>query len=71
MYDRDFIQEFCFTLALDGWMADLRFYVLFNSMSVISGRRAEENDLLCAMEPRLRLRRFRLERGSNPEPIDQ
>ena len=25
-------------LVLDGWMDDLRFYVLFNSVSVISGR---------------------------------
>ena len=50
---------------------DLRFYVLFNSISVISGRRADDNDRICAMEPRLRLRRFRLERGSNSGPLDQ
>ena len=36
-------------------MDDLRFHVLFNSVS---------NERLCAMELRLRLR-FRLERGSN------
>ena len=41
----------------------LRFYVLFNSISVISGRWADDNERLCAMEFRLRLRRFRLERG--------
>ena len=47
------------------WMDDLRFYVLFNSISVISGRRLDDNERLCAMELRLRLRRFHLERGSN------
>ena len=52
-------------------MDDLRFYVLFNSVSVISGQWADDNERLCAMEPRLRLGRFRLERGSNPGPLDQ
>ena len=33
-------------------MDDLRFYVLFNSISVISGQRANDNGRLCAMEPR-------------------
>ena len=50
---------------MDGWMDDLRFYVLFNSVSVISGRWEVDNERLCAMELRLRLRRFGLERGSN------
>ena len=40
-------------------------YVLFNSVSVISGRWEVDNDRLCAMELRLWLRRFRLGRGSN------
>ena len=31
----------------------LRFYVLFNSISVISGRWADDNERLCAMEPRI------------------
>ena len=53
------------------WMDDLRFYVLFNSNSVISGRWAGDNERLCAIEPRLWLRRFRLERGSNSGPLDQ
>ena len=61
----------CFTVCINGWMDDLRFYVLFNSISVISGRWADDNERLCAMEPRLRLRRFRLERGSNSGPLDQ
>ena len=36
----------------------MRFYVLFNSISVKSGRREDDNERLCAMESRLRLRRF-------------
>ena len=52
---------------MDEWMDDLRFYVLFNNISVISGRWADDNKRFCAMEPCLRLRRFRLERGSNPD----
>ena len=47
---------FCDRIVLE-WMDDLRFYVLFNSISVISGRWADDNDRLCAMEPRLRLKR--------------
>ena len=53
------------------WMDDLWFYVLFNNISVISGRWTDDNERLCATEPRLRLRRFRLERGSNSGPLDQ
>ena len=49
-------------------MDDLRFDVLFNSISVISERWADDNEIMCAMELRSRLRRFRLERGSNPNP---
>ena len=56
---------------MDGWMNDLRFNVLFNSISVISEQLADDNERLCAMEPHLRLRRFRLERGSNLRPLDQ
>ena len=36
---------------------DLRFYLLFNSVSVISGRWADDNERLCAIEPRSRLKR--------------
>ena len=39
--------------------------VLFNRVTVISGRWDVDNERLCAKELRLRLRRFRLERGSN------
>ena len=46
---------------IDGWMDHLRFYVLFNSISVISGRCFDDNERLCAMELLLRMRRFHLE----------
>ena len=42
-------------------MDDLRFYVLFNSISVISERCMDDNEQLRAMELRLRLKRFHLE----------
>ena len=45
----------------DGLMDDLRFYVLFFSNSVISGRCLDDNERLCVTELRLRLRRFHLE----------
>ena len=38
---------------MDGWMDDMRFYVLFNSISVISGRWKVDNGRLCAMKLRL------------------
>ena len=49
---------------MDGWMDGFRFYVLFNSIPVISGRLREiDKERLCAMKPRIRLRKFRLDRG--------
>ena len=45
----------------DGWMDDLQFYILFNSISVISGQCLDDNERLCAMELGLWLRRFHLE----------
>ena len=49
------------------WMDDLRFYVIFNSISVISGRWLADNERICAIEPLLRSIRFppqaRLESG--------
>ena len=54
----------------DGWMT-CDFMSFSTVFSVISGRWADDNERLCAMEPRLRLGRFRLERGSNPGPLDQ
>ena len=46
-------------------MDDLRFYVLFNSILVISGRCSDDNERLCSVELCLQLRRFPFERGSN------
>ena len=48
---------------MDEWMT--RFYALSNSVSVISGRWEVDKERLCAVELRLRLRRFHLQRGSN------
>ena len=53
---------------IDGWMDDLQFYVLFNNFSDKSGRWADKNKRLSAMESRLQLGRVRLERaGLKPE----
>ena len=43
-------------------MDDLQFYILFSSISVISGQWEDDNGRLCAMELCLWLRRFCLER---------
>ena len=43
-------------------MDDLQFYVLFNSVSVVSERCTDDNEWPCVMEPR---------QGSNPGPLDQ
>ena len=45
------------------------FYVLFNSIFVISGRRAGDYEMLCTMEPRLRLKRSPPQAGSNQGPL--
>ena len=39
-------------------MEDFLLSVLFNSISVVSGRWADDNEKLCAMEPCLQLTRF-------------
>ena len=54
-----FLSESCSRFKY-GWMT-CDFTSFFNSISVISGRCADNNERLCAMEPHLRLRRFRLE----------
>ena len=59
------------SLLLIRWMDDLRFLVLFNSISVISGQWYVHYERLCAMEPRLHLKRIHLERESNSGPPDQ
>ena len=48
-----FVLVKCFINGNIGWMGDLRFYVFFNSISVITGRWADDNARLYAMEPRL------------------
>ena len=60
-----------FEIMVNGWMDDLQFYVLFNSISVISGQWADDNERLCALEPCLQWRRFCHEWGSNLGPLDQ
>ena len=59
-------QKYCL-----GWMDDLRFYVLVNSISVISGKWEDDNERLCAMEPRLRLNKSSPLSGLNSRPLDQ
>ena len=55
-------------LASKGWMdGSLVIYVRFNSITVISGRWAYDNIRLCAMEPRLRSKRFPPHAGLEPE----
>ena len=44
-------------------MDNLRFYVLFNSISVISGRWAGNKERLCVMDPRLRFTRYPSQAG--------
>ena len=39
-------------------MDDLRFYALFNSISVISGQLMGDNERLCAVKSHLHLKRF-------------
>ena len=39
---------------MNKWMDDLRFSILFNSVSFISGRWATDNERPCAIEPHLR-----------------
>ena len=51
---------------LYGRMDNLRFYVLFNRISVLSGRFLDDNERLCAMEHRLRLERFPSQAGLEP-----
>ena len=50
-------QEFLSGSALFVEMDDVRFYILFNSISVISGQWVGDNERLCALEPRVQLKR--------------
>ena len=51
---------------LTRWIDDLRLYVLFDSISVPSGRWKGSNERLCAMTPRLRLKRSPPQVGLEP-----
>ena len=51
---------------MDGWVDFLQFYVHFNSNSVIIGRQEVDNEMLYAMEPRLRLERYPSPAGLEP-----
>ena len=54
------------------WSKSFHTFVRRNRIQiVISGQWADDTERLCAMEPRLRLRRFRLERSSNSGSLDQ
>ena len=50
-------------------MDELRFYIVFNSISIISGRWEDDIDRMVAMEPRLGLQN--LQRYSNHGSLDQ
>ena len=50
-------------------MADIRFFVLFNSITVISGWEGG-NERLCEMESRLRLKRLSSPAKSNQGLLD-
>ena len=45
------------SIETNGWMDDLRFHALFNSIIFISGGCAGNNERLCAVEHRLRLKK--------------
>ena len=51
----------------DGWMT-CDYTPFFNNIQVISGRWADDNESLCATEPRLRLGRFSLVQGKINRP---
>ena len=54
------------------WMADLGFYILFNSISVMLGRYEDDNEKLCAMEPNFKVRKELFPQlGFNLERLDQ
>ena len=54
------------TIMMDGWMDDLRFYILFNNISAISGRWLGGNERLCAVDPCLWLKRLQPQAGLEP-----
>ena len=63
---RALISQNTFLLKMDGWVTFdfTHFSKIFQSYQEINNKR------LYAMEPRLQLRRFRLDGGSNSGPLD-
>ena len=53
-----------FCLNGDGWTTCD--FTSFSTVFVISGRWMDDNERLCAMEPRLRLKRYPLQAGIEP-----
>ena len=51
-------------------MVDRRFYVLFDSTTVITGRLADESEGLCAWNP-VRMKRSTPQAGPNPGLLDR
>ena len=62
------MEEGVLVSSVDGWMTCE--YVLFNRIQ-FNHIRTGDNVRICAMEPSLQLRRFRLERGLNSGKLDQ
>ena len=52
------------------WRNDLRFYIIFHGISVISGRGGSDNERPCAIEPRLLMERIPPPAGFEPGPLD-
>ena len=52
-------------------MEGLQFYILFKSISAISGQWVDDNKRLCAIEPRLQLKRILAPAGLNAGQLDQ
>ena len=42
----------------DEWLDDMRVYLIFNSISVISGQWIGDNEMLYALKPLLRMKMF-------------
>ena len=53
-------------LRSQGWMDDSRCYVIFNSISVVSGRWLDDSEGLCAIGPSVWLERFPSQAGLEP-----
>ena len=56
---------FSSAFTVDGWTDDFRFYVLFNSISVMSGQGEVDSERLCAWNSVYGVKSLRLERTSN------